>query len=135
MHRVHRSGRDWAADLGLLLFAACFAVVSSQSVPVAGDHGPVWPAVDQTVGGLGCAAVLLRRRWPVPLAVVLLSMATQTHYLTGPALIAVFTVAATRPWRTTAWVAALAFAPLAALVWRLADLPEDRAGAALTYFA
>src|SRR3954470_3868119 len=118
MHRVHRSGRDRAADLGLLLFAACFAVVSSQSVPLAANLDPAWLAVDQIVGGLGCAAVLLRRRWPVPLAVVLLSAATQTHYLTGPVLVAVFTVAATRPWRTTAWVAALGFAPLPAFVWR-----------------
>jgi signal transduction histidine kinase len=135
MGRIHRTRRDWAADLGLLVFAACFAAVSSQSIPGAEDLDPVWRAVDQAVGGLGCAAVLLRRRWPVPLAVVLLLAAKQTHYLTGPALVAVFTVAATRPWRTTAWVAALAFAPLAAVLGRLAELPADRTGSALTYFA
>src|SRR3954465_10736549 len=76
--------RDWAADLGLMLFAVCFAAVSSQSVPVAGNIGPVWRAVDQAGGGLGCAVVLLRRRWPVPLAVVLLLAGAQTHYVTGP---------------------------------------------------
>jgi signal transduction histidine kinase len=135
MRRMHRTRRDWAADLGLLLFAACFAAVSSQSVPVGEGIGPVWLAVDQTIGGLGCAAVLLRRRWPVPLAVALLLAGTQTHYLTGPTLVAVFTVAATRPWRTTAWVATLAFAPLPIFLWRLAQLPADQAGSALTYFA
>ena len=135
MRRIRRTRREWAADLGLFLFAAGFAAVSSPAVPLAEDVGPGWRAADQVIGGLGCAAVLLRRRWPVPLAVVLLVAGTQTHYLTGPAMVAVFTVAATRPWRTTAWVAALAFAPLPAFLWRLADVPDDRAGSAVTYFA
>jgi signal transduction histidine kinase len=135
MRRIHRTRADWAADLGLVLFAASFAAVSSQSAPITQAADPVWRAVDQAIGGLGCAAVLLRRRWPVLLAVVLLLAGTQTHYLTGPAMVAVFTVAATRPWRSTAWVAALAFTPLLVLLWRVAELPATRANAALTYFA
>ncbi|MEU9162095.1 histidine kinase [Streptomyces sp. NPDC048424] len=135
MRRIHRTRRDWAVDLGLFLFAACFAAISSQSIPVAQDLGPGWRAADQVVGGLACAAVLLRRRWPVQLAVVLLLAGSQAHYLTGPTMVAVFTVAATRPWKTTAWVAALAFAPLPVFLWQLADMPEERAGAAVTYFA
>ncbi|GAA3411103.1 sensor histidine kinase [Streptosporangium vulgare] len=135
MRRVHRTRRDWVADLALFLFAACFAAVSSQSVPIPEDLDPLWRDVDQVVGGLGCAAVLLRRRRPVSLAVALLLAGTQAHYLTGPAMVAVFTVAATRPWRVTAWVAALAFAPLPVFLWQMAELPEERAGSALTYFA
>ncbi|MFD4868447.1 sensor histidine kinase [Streptomyces sp. NPDC058412] len=135
MRRIHRTRRDWAVDLGLFLFAACFAAISSQSVPVAEDLGPGWRAADQVVGGLGCAAVLLRRRWPVQLAVVLLLAGSQAHYLTGPTMVAVFTVAASRPWKATAWVAALAFAPLPVFLWQLADMPEERAGSAVTYFA
>ncbi|MDX3539428.1 histidine kinase [Streptomyces sp. MB09-01] len=135
MRRIHRTRRDWAVDLGLFLFAACFAAVSSHSVPVAEDLGPGWRAADQVAGGLGCAAVLLRRRRPVQLAVVLLLAGSQAHYLTGPTMIAVFTVAATRPWKTTAWVAALAFAPLPVFLWQLPDMAEDRAGSAVTYFA
>ncbi|WP_329083991.1 MULTISPECIES: sensor histidine kinase [unclassified Streptosporangium] len=135
MRRIHRTRRDWVADVALFLFAACFAAVSSQSVPVPEDLDPVWRDVDQVVGGLGCAATLLRRRWPVPLAVALLLVGTWAHYLTGPAMVAVFTVAATRPWRVTAWVVALAFAPLPVFLWRVAELSEERAGSALTYFA
>ncbi|MFD9409833.1 sensor histidine kinase [Streptomyces sp. NPDC059989] len=134
-HRIHRTRRDWAADLGLFLFAACFAAVSSQSIPVSETLSPAWRAADQAVGGLGCAALLLRRRWPVQLAVVLLLAGSVAHYLTGPAMVAVFTVAATRPWRATAWVAALAFAPLPVFLWQLPDMAEDRAGSAVTYFA
>ncbi|MFJ3515978.1 sensor histidine kinase [Streptomyces sp. NPDC090131] len=135
MRRIHRTRRDWAADLGLFLFAACFAAVSSQSIPVDESLGPGWRAADQVVGGLGCAAVLLRRRWPVQLAVALLLAGGFAHYLTGPAMVAVFTVAATRPWKATAWVAALAFGPLPLFLWRLPDMSGDRAGSAVTYFA
>lgn len=135
MRRLHRTRRDWAADLGLFLFAACFAAVSWQAVPGAEDLSPGWRAADQVAGGLGCASVLLRRRWPVPLAVVLLLAGGLAHYMTGPAMVAVFTVAAIRPWRATAWVAALAFAPLPVFLWRLPELSEDRAGSAVTYFA
>ena len=106
--RVHRTRRDWVADLGMLLFAAWFAAVSSQSVPVADGVDAGWRTADQVVGGLGCAALLLRRQWPVQLAVVFLLAGTRAHYLTGPAMVAVFTVASLRPWRTTMWVAALA---------------------------
>ncbi|MFJ6755202.1 sensor histidine kinase [Streptomyces sp. NPDC091273] len=135
MRRTHRTRRDWAVDLGLFFFAACFAAVSSQSIPVAEDLGPGWRAADQAVGGLGCAAVLLRRRRPVPLAVVLLLAGSQAHYLAGPTMVAVFTVAASRPWKATAWVAALAFAPLPVFLWQIPDMAEERAGSALTYFA
>ncbi|MFE5809399.1 sensor histidine kinase [Streptomyces sp. NPDC056491] len=135
MRRIHRTRRDWAADLGLFLFAACFAAVSAQSIPVDESLGPGWRAADQVVGGLGCAAVLLRRRRPVQLAVALLLAGGFAHYLTGPAMVAVFTVAATRPWKATAWVAALAFGPLPLFLWRLPDMPGDRAGSAVTYFA
>ncbi len=71
----------------------------------------------------------------MPLAVALILAGSQTHYMTGPAMVAVFTVAATMPWRATAWVAASVFAPLPVFLWQLPDMPEDRAGSALTYFA
>ncbi|WP_234351326.1 hypothetical protein [Streptomyces sp. H021] len=117
MRRIHRTGRDRAVDLGVVLFAACFAAVSSQSIPVPEDLGQGWRTLDQVAGGLGCAALLLRRRWPVPLAVALILAGSQTHYMTGPAM------------------AASVFAPLPVFLWQLPDMPEDRAGSALTYFA
>ncbi|MER6444942.1 two-component sensor histidine kinase [Streptomyces venezuelae] len=135
MRRITRTRRDWAADLALFLFAACFAAVSSQSIPVAEGLGPGWRAADQVAGGLGCAAVLLRRRAPVRLAVALLLAGSVAHYLTGPTIVAVYTVAAARPWKATAWLAALAFGPLPLFLWQLPDMSEERAGSAVTYFA
>ncbi|MFD7932687.1 sensor histidine kinase [Streptomyces sp. NPDC059742] len=92
-------------------------------------------AADRVAGGLGCAAVLLRRRAPIQWAVVLLLAGSVAHYLTGPAMVAVFTVAATRSWEATAWVAALVFGPLPPFLWQLPDMSEERAGSAVTYFA
>ncbi|MFJ1992283.1 sensor histidine kinase [Streptomyces asiaticus] len=136
MRRIHRTRRDWAADLGLMLFAACFAAASSDSLPMEEDLDPLWLTVDQVIGGLGCATVLLRRRWPVALAVALLLAGSElSHYLTGPAMVAVFTVAATRPWRATAWVAAVAFVPLPVFLWQLPEVSGDRKSSALMYFA
>ncbi|WP_349345408.1 sensor histidine kinase [Streptomyces rapamycinicus] len=136
MRRIHRTRRDWAADLGLMLFAACFAAASSDSIPIEENLDPVWLTVDQVIGGLGCATVLLRRRWPVALAVALLLAGSElSHYLTGPAMVAVFTVAATRPGRATAWVAAVAFVPLPVFLWQLPEVSADRKSSALTYFA
>ncbi|MFG2295918.1 sensor histidine kinase [Streptomyces sp. NPDC048603] len=126
--------RDRAADLGLFLLAAFVAVLSTRAVPAGEEYAGAWGTADQLVGALGCAAVFLRRRWPVQLAVVLLLGGGVAHYLTGPALVAVFTVAASRSWRVTAWVTALAFAPLPVFLWRLPGLAEDRAGSAVTYF-
>ncbi|UNO39404.1 histidine kinase [Streptomyces sp. MST-110588] len=133
-HRIHRTRRDWATDIGLFLFAASFAAISSQSLPGT-ELSPAWQIADQVAGGLACASVFLRRRRPVQIAVVLLLGGTFAHYLTGPALVAVFTVAARRPWRTTAWVAALAFAPLPLFFAELPEYDQERAGRALTYFA
>ncbi|MEV7612699.1 histidine kinase [Streptomyces sp. NPDC089799] len=134
MRTAHHSRRDRAADLGLFLLAAFVAVLSTRAVPAGEEYAGTWRTADQLLGALGCAAVFLRRRWPVRLAVVLLLGGGVAHYLTGPALVAVFTVAASRPWRVTAWVTALAFAPLPVFLWRLPELAEDRAGSAVTYF-
>ncbi|WP_234316149.1 MULTISPECIES: hypothetical protein [unclassified Streptomyces] len=51
MRRIHRTGRDRAVDLGVVPFAACFAAVSSQSIPVPEDLGQGWRTLDQVAGG------------------------------------------------------------------------------------
>ncbi|WP_424215201.1 histidine kinase [Streptomyces sp. BI20] len=130
-----RTGRDWAADLSLFAFAVLFAAVSGPAIELPADLSAGWRVADQVVGALGCAAVFLRRRYPVVLATALLLTGSVAHYLTGPTLVAVFTVAASRPWRATAWTAAVAFAPLPVFLARVPGMSEARAGAAVTYFA
>ncbi|MEX5638158.1 histidine kinase [Parafrankia sp. FMc2] len=134
MRAVQAACRARAADVALMLCAAGFAVFVADSVPVLEERGALWRAVDAVAAVVGCVALLGRRRWPVPLAVVLLVADTQTPLLAGPVVVAVFTVAARCPRRVTAWVAALAFAPLPLFLWRVDGLEEDRVGRALTYF-
>ncbi|WP_018640030.1 sensor histidine kinase [Parafrankia elaeagni] len=134
MRAVQAARRARAADVALMLCAAGFAVFVADSVPVLEERGSLWRAVDAVAAVVGCVALLGRRRWPVPLAVVLLVADTQTPLLAGPVVVAVFTVAARCPRRVTAWVAALAFAPLPLFLWRVDSLEEDRVGRALTYF-
>jgi hypothetical protein len=81
----------------------------------------VWELV---VGGSACAALLLlRRRWPVGLALVLIIASPLSALGLGAALMAVFTVATRRPWRVTAALGGLLVAvfvstfALAARTW------------------
>lgn len=131
---MRRTAGDWIADLSLFLLAACFAVLSAETV-LLGEHlSPAVLLADQIAGALACAALLLRRRWPVQLAVVLLVAGVFSHFITGPAIVAVFTVAARRPLRTTAWIAALCFVPVPAFLAGGPDLDDPATGSAITYF-
>jgi len=132
---VRRTAGDWIADLSLFLFAACFAVLTADAV-LAGEHlSPGVLLADQAVGALACAALFLRRRWPVQLAVVLLVAGVSSHFVTGATIVAVFTVAAGRSLRTTAWVAGLAFSPMPFFLADGPDLEDPATGSGLTYFA
>ncbi|WP_153454489.1 sensor histidine kinase [Streptomyces smaragdinus] len=130
-----RTRRAWAADIGLVLAAACFALVTAENVPVADDLTYGQRIADQLGGALACVALFWRRRWPVQLTVALLVGAKWGHYLAGPAMVAVYTVASTRPWRTTAWIAGAAFVPLPFFLAQLESTERARAESAVAYFA
>jgi signal transduction histidine kinase len=101
---VRRSVRDWCVDIGLFVLAALFGLVlvsarvESNTVP---DREVLF-ALDQLVGVLGCCALWLRRRWPVALATVLLTVSAVSELVGGAAMIALFTVAVHRPARVVA---------------------------------
>ncbi|MBB6171398.1 signal transduction histidine kinase [Nocardiopsis mwathae] len=102
--------RDRCVDAALFACAVLFGllVLLERSGP------PPWPqwlvAVEYALGALSCLALWLRRRWPVALAVVLVVLASAIELVAGAALVALFTVAVHRPWRTTAAVAGLSVA-------------------------
>ncbi|MGH3324648.1 MAG: DUF7134 domain-containing protein, partial [Streptomyces sp.] len=135
MHRHRRTLRDWIADFALFLFAATFSVVTSESVTT--DRGPSEEALvaDVLVGGFACAALWLRRRRPVQLVVVLVLTGSVSHFVTGPVLVALFTVAAHRPWRVSRWIAALTVAPLPVYLIVRPDPDLPPAASAIVYFA
>lgn len=130
-----RSHRDRLADAALFLFAAVFSVVTSDSVVIDPDLPPALLAADQAAGALACAALFLRRRWPVPLAVALLATGTVSHFVTGATLVALFTVAAHRPPRTTLRLAVPAYAPMVVFLARGPEPGSPDTDSALAYFA
>ncbi|CAL9560417.1 sensor histidine kinase [Streptomyces sp. enrichment culture] len=129
-----RNAREWAVDIGAFLFAACFLVLSTDQVVIEPGTSGTALALDQLRGGLACAALFLRRRRPVELAVVLLLLEPFSHFMAGPIMVALFTVAVRRPPRVTGYVAVLAFAPLPFVLAHRPDLDDPRTGSALTYF-
>ncbi|MGW7354583.1 sensor histidine kinase [Streptomyces sp. NPDC054784] len=131
---MRRTPREWFADISLCLCAAGFSVLTFDSV-VPHGQSPAVLLADQLAGGLACAALFLRRRWPVHLAVALLVAGTVSHFITGPALVALFTVATCRPPRVTARLAVLAFAPFPVFLAQGPDLGRPATASAITYFA
>src|SRR5262245_58064585 len=111
-----RGPRDWIADTSLFLLAAGYGVWMSGVRLEASSPPPSWLFdIDQVTAALGCAALWLRRRWPVGLAVVLVALSMFSELVAGAMLVALFTVAVHRPTRTTMAVFALSL--LAALVY------------------
>jgi signal transduction histidine kinase len=112
-----RRPRDWIVDSLLFLAAVVFGLLvvggwlESSTVP---DPGWLF-TLDVAAGAVGCAALWLRRRWPVGLALFLIALATFSETVAGAMVVGLFTVAIHRPPRTTAAVFALSV--LAALVY------------------
>jgi signal transduction histidine kinase len=105
--RVRRSARDWAIDVLCFLlaigFGACMLYVTGHG-PNPAHHPPRPP--DVVIGSVACLLLWVRRRWPVPLALVLPFAGIFSLTSTGAGAIFLFTVAVHRRFRTVALVAA-----------------------------
>ncbi|UCM91094.1 sensor histidine kinase [Streptomyces marincola] len=131
---MRRVLRNLLVDVLFFLFAIVFSVLIADSV-LPDDLSPAAEATENTVWLVACLAVFARRRWPVPLAAALIVAGAWLHLLTGPTLVALFTVAAHRPPRVTAWVTALAMAPAPlAVAQHLLDPEPDRFVRGIVYF-
>ncbi|MDN3357094.1 histidine kinase [Actinomadura sp. DC4] len=104
--RVRRTARDWAIDVLCFVLAAGFGIFmlyvtghSSHPMP----HPPRPP--DVILGASACLLLWSRRRWPVPLALVLAVTGVFSVTSVGAAAVMVFTVAVHRPFRTVALIA------------------------------
>jgi signal transduction histidine kinase len=113
---TRRSARDWIADTTLFLLAVIVALmVVAENIEVPPSE-PRWVlAVDQLLGVVACAALWLRRRWPVGVALVLVVLSTFSELAAGAMVAGLFSVAIHRPPRTTAAIFALSV--VAALVF------------------
>ncbi|MFD6620405.1 sensor histidine kinase [Streptomyces diastaticus] len=111
---VRRGPRDWLADFTCFVLAVAIGLTG---LDVLRDQ-PGLPAgvavADQVAGALACAAVWVRRRYPLGFAVATAVVAVVAQTAGGAAVVALFTLAVHRPFRQVAWVSAgsLATAPL-----------------------
>jgi signal transduction histidine kinase len=94
-------------DIVMVLAAVAFgAALSLQRLD--DPSVPDWLlTLDQVAGGLGCAALWLRRRWPVGIALGLVPLSTFSELVAGAQIVALFTVAVHRPVRVTVAVSGL----------------------------
>ncbi len=96
-------------DLSAFVLAALFSFMTAGSVVEDPGLSELWILVDEVLGMLACGALWFRRRWPAPLAAAMLLASTASHFVIGPSLVVMFTVAVHRPFRPVAVIGALAF--------------------------
>ncbi|MEV4298928.1 sensor histidine kinase [Microbispora rosea] len=114
--RHRRTRRDRLVDTAMFVLAVAFGFYTSMERLHAAPLPPAWLfTLDQIVSMLGCAALWLRRRWPVGLAVTLVALSAVFEMIAGPMLAALFSVAVHRRPRTSGMVFALSV--LAAVVF------------------
>ncbi|MFE0258184.1 sensor histidine kinase [Streptomyces sp. NPDC059010] len=111
--RPRRTARDWAVDFSFFLLAVFIGLTAADALR-SEDLPPGYAAFDQLLGALSCAAVWLRRRWPVGLAVAMVPISAVSSTSGGAFLVVMFTLAVHRPFRYVAWMAgaSLALNPL-----------------------
>jgi len=99
--RTRRSRRDWIVDTSMFVLAVLFGLFEVNQRATSPVEPPWLFELDQVVGAAGCAALWLRRRWPVQLGVALVLLSAVFELVAGAMLAALFTVAVHRPKRVS----------------------------------
>ncbi|WP_344387455.1 sensor histidine kinase [Streptomyces vastus] len=119
--RPRRTVRDWVVDFAAFLLAVIVGLLGADALPKHPDLPYALEVTDQWVGAFACAAVWLRRRWPVGLAVALIPVSVVSITSGGADLVALFTLAVHRPFKYVAWVGAATTAVVPLLCWLRPD--------------
>lgn len=119
--RPRRTARDWLVDFSCFAVAVIIGMVGAEAV-TSNPHVPDGLArLDQVIGAIACAAVWLRRRWPVGLAVATVPVGIVSDTAGGACMIALFTLAVHRPFRYVAWVGGANLALIPFYFWMRPD--------------
>ncbi|RZQ66073.1 sensor histidine kinase [Amycolatopsis suaedae] len=105
---TRRSAREWFVDFVLFVLAAFFGLFvvglrHDEPLPI----DPLFWAAEQLLSLLACLALLLRRRWPVQVAVAIVGLSALFEMVGGALLVALFSVAVYRPPRISVPIFAL----------------------------
>ncbi|CAM5234150.1 hypothetical protein SALBM217S_06275 [Streptomyces griseoloalbus] len=116
--RPRRTARDWLVDFSCFLLAVLVGLLGADALRDDTDLPHAVAVLDQVLGALSCAAVWLRRRRPLGLAVAMLPVSFVSETSGGVAVIALFTLAVHRPFRYVAWVGRRATGATPCYWWR-----------------
>jgi signal transduction histidine kinase len=115
--RPRRTARDWAVDLACFLLAVAVGLLGADQTNGDPNIPHAVEVLDQWLGAFACAAVWLRRRWPVGLAVAMVPVCFLSNTAGGAGLVALFTLAVHRPFRYVAWAGGAQLALLPFFFW------------------
>ncbi|MFJ9821953.1 sensor histidine kinase [Streptomyces sp. NPDC101151] len=118
-----RTARDWVVDFSCFVLAVVVGVAAARSLPDEAGLPHSLAVLDQVLGALACAALWLRRRWPVGLAVAMIPAGLLSNTAGGAGLVVMFTLAVHRPFRYVAWIGGIGLALLPLFYWLRPD-PE-----------
>ncbi|MGA4845788.1 sensor histidine kinase [Streptomyces sp. G5(2025)] len=119
--RGRRTVRDWFADFTCFGAAVLLGMVGADAISSNPHVAQDLADFDQVVGALACAAVWLRRRWPVGLAAAMVPVGLVSDTGGGAAAVALFTLAVHRPFRYVAWIGAASIAMIPFAYWMRPD--------------
>ncbi|MHC3474221.1 sensor histidine kinase [Streptomyces sp. 7R007] len=127
--RPRRTARDWVVDVTCFLLAVAVALAAANSLHDQPHLSHSLAVFDQLLGALACAAVWLRRRWPVGLAVAMLPVGLLSSTAGGTGMVVLFSLAVHRPFRYVAWIGGVSLALIPLFSWMRPDPDLPYAGA------
>jgi signal transduction histidine kinase len=99
-------GHSWRLALMVVISMVGWLPVAEDQ---AHDH-PYWFFADILIGLAGYVAVFFRRRWPVPITLALVLASAVSGSVSGPAVLALASLATRRRWRELAVLGSVSFA-------------------------